>query len=61
MPKTELHRKLSEQMAEARRRASAQIMTRAQFVAESRFCDMASKGSTKAGLAILEKLDKHYK
>jgi len=52
---------MSEQMAEARRRASSPAMTRAQFVAQSRFCDMASKGSTKAGLAILEKLDKHYK
>lgn len=32
-----------------------------EFDAESRFRAMASKGSTKAGLAILEKLDKHYK
>jgi len=33
----------------------------AEFDAETRFRALASKGSTKAGLAILEKLDKHYK
>ena len=33
----------------------------AEFDAETRFRALASKGSIKAGLAILEKLDKHYK
>jgi predicted transcriptional regulator len=32
----------------------------AEFDAETRFGDMASKGSTKAGLSILDKLGKHY-
>jgi predicted transcriptional regulator len=32
-----------------------------EFDAESRYRAMASKGSIKSGLAILEKLDKHYK
>jgi len=32
-----------------------------EFDAESRFRAMASKGSTKAGLAILDKLDEHFK
>ena len=33
----------------------------AEFDAETRFRALASKGSAKAALAILEKLDKHYK
>ena len=33
----------------------------AEFDAESRFRAYAAKGSTKAGLAILDKLDAHFK
>ncbi len=32
-----------------------------EFDAESRFRALASKGSIKSGLAILEKLDEHFK
>ena len=32
----------------------------AEFDAETRFRALASKASTKAGLAVLDKLDKHY-
>ena len=33
----------------------------AEFDAETRFRALAAKGSAKAGLAVLDKLDKHYK